>query len=280
MNAFIQLIRPRHWIKNLFLFSAPLFGGVLFRSDVLPPVILAFISFSLCASAVYIFNDVIDKDRDCLHPDKRNRPIACGAVAPNHALGLAIALFIISIGIALPLSPLFLATLLVYAVLQIFYSLCGKNMVFVDLVLIASGFILRMFAGSAASQVTVSLWLFACLFLLSLILATGKRISELSLLHASAVLHRSALSRYSPPMLWTVLNVTSLAAVACYSAYALQHGNMLLTIPFVAAGLFRYRVLVGRVKGEPTEAVLHDSVLRSIVLAWITAILFIQMVLH
>lgn len=280
MNAFIQLIRPRHWIKNLFLFSAPLFGGVLFRNDVLPPVMIAFISFSLCASAVYIFNDVVDKNRDRIHPEKCNRPVACGIITSKHALWLALTLIVVSIAISLPLPPLFLATLLVYALLQLFYSLYGKNMVFVDLVLIASGFLLRMFAGSAASQVTVSLWLFACLFLLSLILATGKRLSELSLLHASASLHRSALSRYSPPMLWMLLNVTSLTAVACYSAYAFQHGNMLLTVPFVAAGLLRYRTLVSRVKGEPIEAVLHDGILRAIVLAWIVSILFIQMVFH
>lgn len=270
---FISLLRPKHWIKNLFLFAAPLFGGILMRVETIPTAVTAFFAFSFCASAVYIANDIADRERDMHHPTKKHRAMASGRISVQKASLLAVALFSASLLLGLLISLPFVAIIASYAGIQGFYSFFGKNLPLLDILIVASGFVLRMFAGAIAFAVTVSPWLFICLFALSLVLATGKRYSELTLLRQHAGVHRASLVAYSPGSLQALLYLASGSAILFYCLYAFEHltrdGFM---IPFVIAGIVRYLKLAQTGLGEPTEALLHDRTLCIIVSLWLAVI--------
>ena len=271
-----RLLRPKHWIKNLFLFSAPLFGGNLFLAQNAQIALTSFVSFSLCASAVYIMNDIADRQRDSFHPFKKDRPIASGLLPVEHAIVASISLLLLSIILGIYLSKLFTAILTLYAAMQAFYTFYGKDMYIVDILLVAAGFILRMFAGAIAFEITVSPWLFVCLFTLSLILATGKRLSEFMLLQGSAAQHRTILSKYSLTQLRNILIVTSIASCAFYILYVLEHRQFIPTVPFVILGIYRYLALVSKGFGEPIHAILRDRLLAVIVSAWLSVVIILM----
>lgn len=276
LSALYLLLRARHWVKNLFLFSAPLFGGTLFLAENAGIALASFTSFSLCASAVYIMNDIADRHRDSYHPVKRHRPIASGKLTVQRAACIAAFLFMASVLISLLISFLFTAILTIYAVMQTFYTYRGKDMVGIDILLVASGFILRMFAGAVAFEVTVSSWLFICLFTLSLILATGKRLSECLLLPETAARHRDTLAHYSVALLRRILTAAAGASCLFYLLYALEHRKFLVTLPFVLAGITRYLLLVSRGYGEPIDAVLNDRLLAAVVILWLILVILTQ----
>lgn len=272
-----RFLRIQQWTKNCFLFAAPLFGGKLFSLYLAPNILLAFFSFSLCASAGYILNDIADRERDRQHPKKSIRPIAAGLISLKKAYLTAIALFILSLFIGIVISPFFIFFLGSYVFLQIYYTYWGRNMTLVDIFLIAAGFVIRVFAGAEATAISISQWLFICVFLLSLVLGAGKRISELKELQELAKRHRSSLDHYTPRLLQGILIVSSYAAMLFYGLYAItQSPRTLATLPLVAFGLFRYFMLVKHGEGDPTSAALHDRQLRTTVLVWIVAIVLIN----
>jgi len=270
-------LRVKHWIKNLFLFAAPFFGGTLFTDKTVGLLLPVFISFSLGASAVYVFNDIQDIESDKLHPDKKKRPIASGLIGKRSAVSFAILLFSLSLFLAYNVRVSFLLLIVAYFVIQIAYSLHFKHVAIMDIFSIASGFVLRVLAGGAAFGVRVSDWLLLTMFMISLVLATGKRLSEAQLLNDDVGMHRKSLDDYSISTLNEILVISSAAALIAYALYTVeQFQKLVYTVPVVTFGLFRYLLLSKKGLGEPIKVLTEDRWLLISVMFWLGAVGFIR----
>jgi len=270
MLAYIKLLRIRHWIKNLFLFAAPFFGGSLFLQDTLFTAVPAFLAFSFIASASYIFNDIKDSERDRLHPRKRKRPIASGSIEKGNAMVFAAILTVLSLILSIRITPSFFCFVLLYLFIQLGYSLFLKHIAIADIFCIASGFVIRVLAGSAAFHVDASNWLLLTMFMISLVLGTGKRLGEASLMNDAVEAHRKSLNVYSLSTLSEILVISSSAALLSYALYSVEQSQQLLyTIPIVTFGLFRYLLLAKQGMSDPTEALTHDRWLAFTVTLWV-----------
>jgi 4-hydroxybenzoate polyprenyltransferase len=266
--TWLRLLRPAHWIKNAFVLA-----GVFFSSSWRQPLFLAhalsaFAAFCLAASAVYAWNDVRDAARDRLHPRKRLRPVASGAIAPRAALGLAAALAAAALLLAGLVDLRLLATVAAYLAINAYYSADGKDRVLLDVFCIASGFILRLLAGTWGIGVRPSQWFLLCTLALSLFLGFSKRYAELMDDQLAAADKRRVLENYSPDFLRVLLGVTLSATLITYGLYTTSpdtvamHGSdrLIYTLPLALFGMFRYLYLVmRRGLGENTVAdVLND----------------------
>jgi len=270
LKTFIKLLRIHHWLKNLFLFAAPFFGGVIFEESLITKALPAFLAFSLGASSVYIFNDIMDRERDRLHPLKKDRPIASGIVALKTALLLLMILLSLSIYLSLLTGRGFLLYLLLYISLQILYSIKLKSLVIIDIFAIAAGFVIRVLAGGVAFHVEVSPWLFATIFMISLVLASGKRLSEVMQLSTNASQHRESLGSYSDSFLREIFLISSGTALVTYALYTVEQSpDLMYTIPLVTFGLFRYLLLAEKGLGDATEALTRDLPLSLTVILWL-----------
>lgn len=262
MPAFINVIRPRQCIKNVLVWAGLFFGlsdkhQQISISTAVENTFLAFVAFCFVAGAVYIMNDIHDAECDRVHEEKRKRPIASGALPLWAATLEAAILLFLSIGFGANVDKLLLGCLVLYFVLQVLYTLWLKNVVLVDVFLIAAGFVLRVYAGAVAASVDASTWMLVCTFSVALLLALCKRYSELNLLGERASEHRRVLAEYSKELLTTLIAAVSSITVVCYSIYTLTPATieklgtnqMYLTIPFVAFGIFRY-VYLSLCKGE------------------------------
>jgi 4-hydroxybenzoate polyprenyltransferase len=249
--------------------------------------ILAFVMFCAISSAIYIFNDWQDIERDRHHPTKRARPLASGAILPRPALTVAIVLAILGIGISIAVSWWLLLVCVGYLVMQVAYTLELKNVVILDVFIIAAGFILRAVAGAVAVDVPVSSWLLLCTFFLSLFLGFCKRRNEMHMLDAGAHAHRPSLRGYSIPVLDQFIGLTAAVTLISYSMYTFvstyvpRNDAMMLTIPFVAFAISRYLYLVyGRnLGGSPEVQLFRDLPLFFSIVAWglcVLAILALQ----
>ena len=192
-RALVQLVRPSQWIKNLVVFAALVFGGRLFDPESVVRSVVAFVAFCKIASAAYVVNDLCDVESDRRHPEKRHRPLVAGRVSPGAARVLALALGAGALGLAAAVGPAFAAAVGAYGVLQILYSWKLKHLVIVDVMSIATGFVLRAAGGGIAIGVVVSPWLIICTFLLALFLALQKRRHEIVVREAGAAGHPEAL---------------------------------------------------------------------------------------
>lgn len=268
----VGAMRPRQWVKNLLLFAGILFAGQLDNGAAWLAALVAFAAFCAASSAAYVMNDLRDAAADRLHPRKRLRPIASGALSPTRARALGSALALVAVALALTLDPLFGAFLVAFAVLQVAYTLKLKRVVLVDVLTISLLFVVRAAAGAAAVDVRISPWLLACTFLLAFFLACTKRRAELLLVRAGSTPGRDVLARYSLTMVSWLISGTAVAIAIVYSAYTLsdRHGTgMILTIPFVVFGLARYLHLADAGHGEePERALLGDPALGLCVVAW------------
>ena len=273
MNAYIHLLRPKQWLKNLMLFFPPLFGGVLFAPDVIHNLALPFLAFCLASSANYAINDVLDAEKDACHPVKKNRPIPSGALTPRTAVVIGCSLFILAVAMGSLVSLPFLLTLLAYVLLSSAYSIKLKNIPVVDIFCVSAGFLLRLYAGGIAFKVTISDWLFLSVFLLSLFLSIGKRIAEKQLLLEAGGSHRPVLAAYPLEFLHGTMYMTGATVLVTYAMYVVIHPGLLYTIPLCCFGLLRYmyRVLKGA-NGDPTDALLRDKVLLVVGLLWLMMI--------
>lgn len=270
--AYLKLLRLRHWVKNFFLFAAPFFGGKIFDDGTAVTAIPAFAAFSLCASAVYIFNDIRDREQDRCHPEKKHRPIASGHIAAGQAAVIALFFFVVSCLVSYMVGKPFLFYMLAYAFIQFGYSIYLKHIQIMDIFCIASGFVLRVIAGGAAFNVEVSNWLLLTMFMISLVLATGKRLTEVQILHEEVENHRKSLNNYSISTLREILLITSGAALICYALYTIEQFKSLVhTVPIVTFGLFRYLLLSKHGIGDPTDALTKDK--------WLAVTLFIWLLL-
>ncbi len=280
-------MRPAQWTKNLIVFTALLFGQRGAQPAFLDPhamarALAAVVIFCALSGVVYLINDVADRDADRLHPTKRYRPIASGAVSPGLALGTAIVLTAAALGSAWVLRPMFAAVALTYVVLQTLYSGPLKHIVIIDVLTIAIGFVLRVAAGAVAIGVPISQWLLICTILLALFLALSKRRHELVLLADGATSHRPILEEYSPYLLDQMIAVVTASTLVSYvistvSPETVQkyHTDYLgLTVVFPIYGIFRYLYLVHQKAGggSPADMLLNDRPLLACVALWAASV--------
>lgn len=274
----LMAMRPHQWIKNSFILTPLLFGEKLNDLAAVVAVVLAFVTFCLMASAVYLVNDCVDAAEDRAHPEKRLRPISSGAVSISLALSAAAAFLFVAFGIAASLGQQFVVTAAIYCALMFGYSLSLKRVMILDCMIIASGFVLRVVSGAIAAGVRPSHWLMVCAFLLALYLAFTKRRQEMLMLARDAAAHRRVLSAYTVNYLDQVNNILIGAAIVCYALYtvapettanfgtdALIYGTV-----FVVYGLLRYMALTLNPAngGNPSKMLLRDKPLLLTVAGW------------
>jgi len=278
----LRSLRPQQWTKNLFVFAGLLFSGRLLDRAAWPAAIVAFFVFCGLSGAVYLVNDVLDREADAQHPIKRQRPIASGALAPGAALTAALILAIVCVAGATAINTGLTLTAVAYMVLLATYSAALKHYVIIDVLTLSAGFVLRAVAGAVAIGVPISHWLLVCSTLLALFIGLSKRRHELTLLSDGAAGHRPILQEYSPYLLDQMISVVTAATLIAYSVYTISSetaerlgsDRLGLTIPFVLYGIFRYLYLVHRRDGggSPSELLLTDRPLLVCVALWVTAV--------
>jgi 4-hydroxybenzoate polyprenyltransferase len=277
LRALLKTMRPRQWPKNAFVYAALVFDQQLFHLEAFLRTTAGFILFCLVSSAVYIFNDLADIESDRQHPDKKHRPIASGKLPKPVAWAAGIALVVISLPLGYLLSPAFFAVLLVYFLLNMAYSLWLKHIAILDVLIIAAGFVLRVHAGVTLIHVErFSPWLYVLTSLFALYIGFGKRRSELALLSHGAGAHRKVLDGYTLVLLDQYITIVSGMTIVVYALYTFFAPNvpanhtMMLTIPFVLYGIFRYLYLiqVSHDAGAPEEVLLSDRPLQLTIVLW------------
>lgn len=272
-----RLLRAKQWTKNLLLFAALVFAQQLFEPQAFVTACIAFVAFCLASSSVYVVNDLVDVERDRQHPEKRERPIASGRVSAAAATGLAAALTAAALGIAWSIGPAFMSATAAYMTLTHFYSFVGKNVVVLDILSIALGFVLRAVAGALAIGVPFSDWFVLCTFFVALFIAACKRRGEISATAGESGA-RPVLREYTPAAL-AAFSITAMAAsVISYSLWVQdeleQAGGeprtLLFTVPFVILAVFRYHLLVerGEAGERPEETLLTDRPIQIAILGF------------
>jgi 4-hydroxybenzoate polyprenyltransferase len=247
--AYLLALRPRQWTKNLIVFAAPLFAFSINLQSLLGSL-LAFVLFCCASSSFYLFNDLADVESDRQHPVKCKRPIAAGLISIPVAIGMAVFLLGSAIAIGFLRSPSLGLTIIAYGVLQTAYNLRLKRTVILDVGAIATGFILRAYAGAAATAIILSPWFLLCTGMLALFLGVEKRKAELRLSEIRGSKTRSVLKRYSLPLLTRMESTVTTGAVLTYALWSsgpqvsgASTPWMMLTLPFVVYGIFRYQLL-------------------------------------
>jgi 4-hydroxybenzoate polyprenyltransferase len=283
-NLFSSL-RPAQWTKNLLVFAGLLFGRRLFDAAAVADATAAFAIFCALSGAVYLVNDITDRDIDRRHPLKAHRPLASGALPVSVAVVAAVALVAAALAGAFLIGRQLGWVAAGYFVLQVFYSLMLKHIVILDVLTIAIGFVLRAVAGAFAIDVEISEWLLVCTILLALFIALAKRRHELVLLANGATGHRPILGEYSAYLLDQMIAVVTASTLVAYIFYTIspetqeKFGTSLLelTIPFPIYGIFRYLYLVHRREGggSPAELLLTDRPLLMCVALWALSVAFI-----
>ena len=284
MKGIIKSLRIKQWLKNSFLLAALVFDRQLTNFSAAARILGGIIIFSILSSSVYIFNDIFDAEADKMHPKKKNRPIASGQVKIRDAVIIGIVLAAASIYWAYKLSNAFFAICLVYLFMNFLYSQWLKHVPLVDVMIIASGFVLRVAAGVTLIKVErFSPWMYVVTTLLALYIGFGKRRAELSIMSEDANQHRKVFNGYTIEFLDQLITIVSGTTIVAYSLYTFSAPNlpvnhsMMLTIPFVIYGIFRYLYLIKVKKegGAPEELVLQDVPLLSSLVLWALSVLVI-----
>ncbi|HSE92921.1 MAG TPA: decaprenyl-phosphate phosphoribosyltransferase [Methylomirabilota bacterium] len=277
-------LRPRQWVKNLFVFAGLIFGHQLL-TPAIGPALATFAIFCALSGAVYLVNDVADRDKDRQHPLKRRRPIASGRLPASVAVAVAVVLAVAGVLASAAIERRLAAVAVAYAALLVAYSLWLKHLVIVDVIVVAVGFVLRAVAGAVAVDVEISGWLLICTVLIALFLALGKRRHEYLTLGAEAAGHRPILAEYSAGLLDQMIAVVTASTLTAYALYTMspetiaKFGTRLLpaTLPFVLYGIFRYLYLLYRKQmgGSPSDLFLSDRPLLVNTLLWMLAVVLI-----
>ncbi len=287
MYSYVQLLRPPQWIKNFFVFAALAFGNAFGKKigahSAIELSLAAFVAFCLASSAGYIFNDILDRHRDRLHPMKKDRPIASGAVSIGAAVGVLLALLVVIVAISLALLPFkFWITIAAYGILSVSYSLALKHRMILDVVTIAVLFVLRAVGGAAAIDVVASPWLLICTFMLCLFLGFGKRRCEIAAIGDTHAIrgHRPTLVRYTPHLLTHLLSTSGGMAIITFLLYTLDRNwptpfearkaQLVYTLPLVVYGIYRYAMLIelGNATG-PTDLIIKDPPFLVAIVLWV-----------
>ena len=297
-SAYIQLIRPKQWLKNVFVLLPVFFGGAMKSLSSVYASLVAFVAFSFVASSVYCFNDIIDAEADRRHPVKCHRPVASGAVSKSQAVGLMVLMFVLSmltLGLLTTerivpegstLSTLYspwtvVGIILFYYLLNLGYCAWFKRYAIVDVFIIAFGFVLRLLAGGLASGVVLSKWIVLMTFLLTLFLSFAKRRDDVVRMEKTGEAPRQNTIRYNLTFINQAITITASVTLVCYIMYTVspevtaraKSENLYLTTIFVLLGLMRYIQLsvVDNRSGDPTKALLRDRFLQAVVLLWALA---------
>ncbi len=283
LKDYVRLLRPNHWIKNIFVFVPLIFSLKLPNLPAITDNMVTFAVFCGVASAVYVFNDIRDVESDRNHPIKKGRPIASGRIGIVHAWIVFFAISAASISVAFTVNLYVGAVVLSYLAMNIFYGLKLKEMVILDVMTIAAGFILRILAGSVAINVYMSHWLLLTTFFISIFMGFAKRRHEIASLGKNATDHRKVLSMYNVKFIDEMTTATAGMSIVFYSLYTIDFEvvsrlgtpNLVYTVPVVVYGLFRYMYLV-YVKiegGDPVDIVLKDAGVISSVAIWFIMII-------
>ncbi len=293
----VHLARPIHWTKNAAIFAALIFSGMLYERELFLRILFAFFAFNLAASATYVFNDIIDVEKDRNHPIKRNRPLAKGSVPIPIAFVYSAMLAIAALALAIVISPIFFWVLIGYSLLQIAYSLFLKNLHIIDILVIASGFVIRVYAGALVIDAHLSVWFLLCVISAALFLASGKRRAELSIVDAPGQT-RKALTKYSKELLNSYVTMFGNAAWmswALFTFYQPAQTNenvwlflaeisrtttiskmLMITVPITIFGIMRYQNLIFSGRAEaPEKLLLTDKALVISVLIWVFLVISI-----
>jgi 4-hydroxybenzoate polyprenyltransferase len=278
-------LRPQQWIKNLFIFAPIIFSRHFLARPLVLRTVAAFAAFCLVSSAHYIFNDIRDLEEDRLHPIKSKRPLASGRLEKGPAVAAMVVLAAAGLGLAAALSLPFFYISIGYLVLQVLYSLRLKHVVILDIFVVAAGFVIRVVAGGLVIGVSISSWLLICTMLLALFLAMSKRRHELVLLEGEAENHRPILKEYTTYLLDQMISVVTASTLVAYCLYTISEEtvskfgtkNLILTVPFVLYGIFRYLYLIHQKEegGSPEHLILKDKPLLIDIFLWIAAALLI-----
>ncbi len=296
LSSITQAARPVHWIKNLALFAALIFTGNLYNEALFIKVIWAIVTFNLATSATYLFNDVLDAKRDSLHPIKKYRPVASGRLSPSLALIVAFSLAVFALSLAKSLNPLFFLVVAGYLALQVLYSLGLKNLAIIDILVIAAGFIIRVYAGAFVIDAHLSVWFLLCVISVALFLASGKRRAELNFLPSGVT--RESLTNYKRELLNSYVTMFGNAAWMSWALFTFFESPraslpvwlflaelsrattvnklLMVTIPVTIFGIMRYESLIFEGRSEaPEKLLLTDVALISSVVLWLGLVVWI-----
>jgi len=276
-RALVLSLRPRQWTKNLIVFAPLIFAGELTSPSALLRAFAVFAVFCAASGAVYLANDLVDLELDSVHAVKKSRPLASGMLHPSVALAALLLLTASALAGSFALGTTVSLVTTGFLTLQAVYSLWLKHQVIIDVMSIAAGFVLRTFAGALVIGVSGSPWLYTCAALLALFLGLAKRRHELVLLEAEARSHRPSLHHYSAPLIDAMLSSTTAAIIIAYALYTffsttgMENQYLMLTVPFVVYGLFRYLYLVHKesLGGSPEEVLLTDKPLIANTFLWL-----------
>jgi 4-hydroxybenzoate polyprenyltransferase len=282
----LRLMRPHQWVKNTFVFVGLLFGHAWHDPSLVTHVLLAFAAFCLMSSAIYTINDMVDVEQDRHHPKKCKRPLASGSIPVVAAAMLAALLAACGLALAFAASKIVLFVLVAYALMNVAYSLRLKHVVILDIFIIATGFMLRILAGTLGVGIPPSQWLLLCGLMVTLFLGFTKRRAEIIALNEdNKAAHRKVLEHYSPVLLDKMIGVTAAGLIMSYSLYTMNpdtiriHGtaNLIYTVPFVMYGVFRYIYLLHHQRGggDTSHDLVRDIHLIGVVVGWLAATLWL-----
>jgi 4-hydroxybenzoate polyprenyltransferase len=279
LQGFSRTLRPQQWVKNLFVLVPLLFAQHLFEPIAVARAVIAFFCFCLISSSVYVLNDLKDREHDRLHPQKRYRPLAAGELSVGVACGGMVALLLVALAGGLLLDPTLALIFVSYWLINLLYSIWLKHQVILDVFAIASGFVLRVIGGAVVIEVEMSHWLLLCATLLALFLGFSKRRHEIGLLGELSVSHRQVLEQYSQSFLDMIIGIVTAATVMSYALYTVSEETvrrfhtkgLLLTLPFVLYGIFRYLYLIYQKDqgGDPTQNLLTDRGMMINICLWV-----------
>lgn len=274
LKYLLKLMRPKQWIKNFFVFAAIIFSGKFSNMHILLLNIYVFVLFCLISSAVYILNDLVDAPKDRMHPQKKYRPIASGKVTKVQAIFLEVIIVIITLYISYIIQYKIFIVILAYYIMNILYSFKLKNIVILDVMIITFGFLLRVISGSIPTNVQLSPWLLLCTMLLALFIALNKRKSEIITLKDKSGEHRKILEEYSVELIDSMLTIVTpglLIAYCLYTFSSIQSRTMMITIPFVLYGIFRYQYLMLKenIGGKPEDVFQKDMPFLINIVLWV-----------
>ncbi|KOR33538.1 prenyltransferase UbiA [Achromatium sp. WMS3] len=288
MNFYInilKLIRPHQYIKNFFIFAPLFFAAKLGESQLLLSTVTAFVAFSLTASAVYVFNDYIDVEDDRCHPKKKDRPLASGTISKSQAITIMSVLSLSGLGLILSISTAAMLILLAYVAMNIAYSFHLKHIAILDVMIIAIGFVLRLFIGSVATDISLTSWIVVMTFLLALFLALAKRRDDVLIYLDTGQKIRKVIDGYNLQLIDTAMAIMASVVIVAYISYTtspevvtrINSEYLYLTALFVIMGIMRYLQIafVMQDSGSPTKIVLKDRFIQLTMLGWVSAFTWI-----
>lgn len=284
-RAFVELLRPQQWVKNAFVLAGLMFGHAWGDPAMVAAALWATLAFCLASGAVYAFNDARDAAQDRGHPDKRDRPVARGALTPAQATGFSVLVAAAALALSGWVGWKVAALVAAYLGTSAAYTLRLKHVPVLDVMVIAAGFMLRLLAGTLGVGIEPSRWLIACGFLLTLFLGFAKRRAEIARLAEEAGRHRAVLDDYSVAFLDKAIVLSAAGMLAAYAWYTLAAetarihgtGQLVLTLPWVLLGTFRYLYRLRRRGGggDPADELLRDPVLAAAVAGWVATVLWL-----